>query len=154
MSERQPTADRELQHRSEHPSGVRSAAYTLGVLNALAGMLGLVGPLVWYNDDDGLVNTEPGLFLGLVAVNGRHALLHVLNGLVGVLVSWRPDSARRYLGVSGTFWGAFAAIGWRSFGFRRGIHALDGLAVDRWGNVGHTLLSGVCFVVLRRSSGR
>lgn len=151
MSRQQTTADSERGPRKRPDADVEAAAYRLGVINALAGLLGLVGPLVWYNDDDGLVNAEPGLFLGLVAVNGPHAVLHVLNGSVGVLAGRGHGTARRYLQFSGAFWGTFAAVGWRSFGFERGVHMIAGLAVDRWGNLGHALLSGACFAVLRRS---
>lgn len=95
------------------------------------------------NDDDGLVNTEPGLFLGTVAVNGPHALLHVLFGLAGLRASRDPDSARRYLLASGAFFGAFAAVGWRRFGFERGVHPIGIFAVDGWGNLGHAILSAI-----------
>ena len=42
---------------------------------------------------------------------------------------------------SAIFFGVFAAIGWRQFGFERGVHMIAGLAVDGWGNLDHILLS-------------
>lgn len=139
-----------------HTAGARSAdiqSFTrkYGAFNALAGLIGLVGPLVLGNDDDGLVNTESGRFLGLVAVNGPHALLHAGHGLHGVFASRDPESARRYLRLSAAFFAIFAAVGWKRFGVEPGVHSIAGLAVDRWGNLGHTALSGIGLAALRRA---
>lgn len=120
---------------------VRATARHYGALNLLAGLLGLVGPLVWENDDEGPVNVESGLFLGLIAVNGPHAALHALHGLHGLSASRDAESARRYMGLSAVFFAVFAAVGIRQFGFERGVHSIAGLAVDGWGNLGHLVLS-------------
>lgn len=139
MRSTRPSHDREAPTR-ESP-GIRATARRYGALNALAGLLGLVGPLVWHNDDDGPINVESGLFLGLIAVNGRHAALHALHGLHGLRASRDAESARRYVGLSAAFFAVFAAVGIRRFGFERGVHSIAGLAVDGWGNLGHLALS-------------
>lgn len=127
--------------KQKRSSQARSAVRRFGVLHTVAGLLGLVGPAVWENDDDGLVNIESGLFLGVVAVNGPHALLHVLWGLLGLRASREEDSARKHAKRSTVLFGVFAAIGWRKFGFERGVHYIAGLAVDGWGNLGHAIIS-------------
>lgn len=130
-----------LKRETRRPSGNETAVRRFAVLHTFAGLLGLVGPAVEGNDDDGLVNTASGLFLGRVAVNGPHALLHVLVGLLGLRASRDADSARRYLLASSAFFGAFAAVGWRRFGFERGVHRIGVFAVDGWGNLGHAIIS-------------
>ncbi|UHQ99134.1 DUF4383 domain-containing protein (plasmid) [Natrinema zhouii] len=108
------------------------------------GILGFVGPAVWGNDDDGLVNLEPGLFLGEFAINGRHSVLHILVGWLGLRASRDPEAARQYMGFGTLFFGAFAAIGWEEFGFERGVHMIGGFALDVWSNVAHTVFSVFC----------
>lgn len=110
------------------------------------GILGFVGPAVWGNDNDGFVNIEPGLFLGEFAINGRHSVLHVLVGLLGLQASRDPEAARQYMGFGTLFFGTFAAIGWREFGFERGVHMIGGFALDVWSNVAHTLLAAFSFL--------
>lgn len=150
MFEGRTTAVEEPHRRDQPGSRAETVARRLGLFNVVAGLLGLVGPAI-ENDDDRLVNKDPGRFLGLVAVNRRHALLHVFNGLLGLRASRDRSSARQYLKRSGAFWTTFAVVGWRAFGFEPGIHMLAGLAVDRWGNLGHTVLSGVCLSTLLRT---
>lgn len=43
-------------------------------------------------DDDGLVNTKLGLFLGVVTVNRAHALLQAVFGAVGLEASRMSDA--------------------------------------------------------------
>lgn len=144
-------SDEERRTIGRKPSEIRSVARKFGALNVLAGLLGLVGPAVKGNDDGGLLNTKPGLFLGVVAVNGPHALLHVLFGALGVEASRDAASARQYMGFGAAFFGLFAAVGWRKFGFERGVHMIGGLAVDGWGNFGHALLSTFSLITVLRS---
>lgn len=132
---------------TRQPSEIETIVRKVGLLHLLGGLLGLFGPAVKGNDDRGLINTEPGLFLGVVAVNGPHALLHVLFGAIGLRASRNADTARRYLRVSSVFFGVFAAIGWQRFGFERGVHRIGIFAVDGWGNLGHTLLSVFGFAI-------
>lgn len=128
---------------------VRSAARAFALLHLAGGLLTLFGP-VTNNDSESLVNSEPGLFLGLVAVNRRHSMVHLLLGTVGLVASRDATSARRYMCVGTLLFGTLAAVGWRRFGFESGIHMIAGIAVDRWGNIGHTLLSGMgLFAVLK-----
>ena len=144
------TATHQDQRReSSEQSSVESVVRRVGAIHVFAGLLGLLGPAVEGNDDRGLVNTEPGLFLGVVTVNGPHALLHVLAGAVGLRASRDADSARRYLRASSVFFGALAAVGWRRFGFERGVHRIGVLAVDGWGNLGHTIISAVSLYLSR-----
>lgn len=132
-------------------SSVTDSVRRFGFVHAFAGLAGLVGPAVEGNDDDGLVNTEPGLFLGAVAVNGPHALLHVLWGLVGLHASRDEESARRHARLSAVLFGALAAAGWRRFGFERGVHRIGVLAVDGWGNLGHAVVSALGLRTAMRS---
>lgn len=120
---------------------VDTAAKRFSAVNVVVGLLGFVGPVIWGNDDDGLINTEPGLFLGEFAINGPHALVHVIYGLLGLAFVRDTASARRFMGSSALFWGAMAAMGWRAFGLERGVHMVMGLAIDGWANVGHALFS-------------
>ena len=128
------------------PPDVETVVRRFGVVHTFAGLLGLFGPAVEGNDDHGLVNTEPGLFFGVVSVNGPHALLHLLFGVAGLRASRDADSARRYLQVSTVFFGVLAAVGWQRFGFERGVHRIGVLAVDGWGNLGHTILCAISFL--------
>lgn len=127
--------------RERRGSGIRRRVRLFGVSNVAAGLLGLLGPAVWDNDDDGLLNWEPGRFLGLVVVNGPHATLHLSTGLVGLLAGTGDRSSRRYVQLVAGFFGALAAAGVRRFGFEAGGHEIGPLAVDRWANVGHALVA-------------
>ena len=129
---------------------IRSVVQKFSAVHIFGGLLGFVGPAVWGNDDD-FVNVEPGLFLGRVAVNGPHALLHVLFGVLGIRASRDAESARRYMGLNAAFFGALAAVGWRRFGFERGIHMMGGLAMDGWGNLGHLVISAFGLLAVLRS---
>lgn len=142
------------QMSNRRSSEIQTVVWKFGVLNILVGLLGLVGPAVKGNDDRGLINTKPGLFLGKVAVNGPHAVLHVLFGGLGLQASQDAASARRYLEFGAIFFGAFAAIGWRQFGLERGIHMIAGLAVDRWGNIGHILISAFSLLTVIQSDSQ
>lgn len=115
-----------------------------------AGLLGLVGPLVEGNDDR-IVNVEPGLFLGAVAVNGRHAMLHVCYGLLGLPASRDRRTARGYLGLGAALFGALAAVGFRRAGFERGVHLVMGMAVDVWGTLAHAGLAALNLLAVVRS---
>lgn len=134
---------------------VETAARRFSALNAAVGLLGFVGPAVWENDDEGLINTDPGLFLGEFAVNGPHALVHVVYGILGLVFVRDSASARRFMGFSAVFWGAMTAMGWRAFGLERGVHVVMGLAIDGWANVGHALFAvlGVTYTVRPQTDG-
>lgn len=134
--------------------GVAGAVRRFGVVHVIAGLLGLVGPLVWGNDDSGLVNTESGLFLGEIAVNGPHALFHVTWGLLALGASDDEASARRHAGLSAVVFGALAAVGIKRFGFQRGVHRIGAFAVDGWGNLGHAIISALGLRTVVRSRRR
>ena len=140
MSETTTLIDEGRRTERGHSSGIQSRVRAFGALHVLAGLLGFVGPAVEGNDD-GLVNVDPGLFLGRVAVNGPHALLHVLIGILGLRASRDAGAARGYMGLNAAFFGAFAVMGWRKFGFERGVHWIGPFALDGWGNLGHGVLS-------------
>lgn len=141
MSETRTRTDEPRRTTDDRPTEIQTIVRRFAALNVLAGLLGLVGPAVWGNDDDGLINTEPGLFLGVVAVNGPHALLHVLFGGLGLLASRDAELAHKHMKLNAAFFGTFAAVGLRRFGFERGVHMIAGLAVDGWGNLGHAVVS-------------
>lgn len=129
---------------------IQSITQKFSLVHILGGLLGFVGPAVWGNDDD-FVNIKPGLFLGRVAVNGPHALLHVLFGVLGVRASWDAESAHRYMGFNAVFFAVLAAVGWHRIGFKQGIHMMGGLAMDGWGNLGHSVISALGFLAVIRS---
>lgn len=37
-------------------------------------------------------------------------------------------------------------MGWRAFGFRRGVNMVMGMAMDVWANIAHTLLAAFSLV--------
>jgi hypothetical protein len=127
--------------RERRPPGIRHLVGLFGALNVAGGLLGLLGPAVWENDDGGFVNWETGRFLGLVVVNGPHATLHLLTGVLGLRAASDAGSARRYVGLVTAFFGAMAATGWQRFGFDPGVHEMGPVALDRWANVGHALVA-------------
>lgn len=43
---------------------------------------------------------KPGLFLGVIAINARHNLLHIVVGALGVQASRDATSSRQYMGFS------------------------------------------------------
>lgn len=144
-----------LPSRSQHgktgrSDDVEAVVRRFGAIHLFAGLLGLVGPAVWGNEDRGRITTDSGYFLGWIAVNGPHALMHVLIGLLGLGASREADSSRLYLLANGAFFGALAAVGWRRFGFERGVHPVGPLAVDGWGNLGHTIISAASLLLGRR----
>ena len=150
MSRASTLRSRSQREESSRGSDIETVVRKFGVIHLFAGLLGLVGPAVWGNDDRGPVNTEPGRFLGWIAVNGPHALMHVLIGLVGLGASRDADSSRLYLRGNGVYFGVLAAVGWRRFGFERGVHPIGPLAVDGWGNLGHTIISAASLVLSLR----
>jgi hypothetical protein len=135
-----PSLGERTQRADEVESHVQTVAREFGALNFAAGLLALVGPAV-ENDDAGLVNTEPGMFLSSVAVNGRHAAVHVIYGALGLVACRSEASSRSYMGLGSVLFAGLAAMGWRAFGFERGVHMVRGMAVDGWGNLAHALLS-------------
>lgn len=151
MSEVDTSLDGEQRVIDRKSWNVQSVVRKFGALNILAGLLGFVGPAMKGNDESRLINVRPGLFLGVVAVNGPHALLHVLFGALGVKASRDATSARQYMGFGAVLFGLFAAVGWRKFGFERGVHMIGGLAVDGWGNLGHTLISAFSLITVIQS---
>lgn len=142
------TRPNEQQMSNRQSSEIQTVARKFGALMVSVGLLSFVGPLVRDNNDDGLVNTEPGLVLGEFAINGPHSLLHVLVGLLGLRASRDSGSARKYMGFSAIFFGAFAVMGWRQFGFERGVHMIGGFAVDGWANLAHTVISVFSFLTV------
>ena len=150
MSEPRTNPDEPRCSEDGRSSEIQPITRTFSLVHILGGVLGFVGPAVWGNDDD-FVNIKPGLFLGRVAVNGPHALVHVLFGVLGVRASRDAESARRYMGLNTVFFGVLAAVGWRRIGFERGIHTMGGLAMDEWGNPGHSVISALGFLAVIRS---
>lgn len=142
--------DDERYAEGDRPFDIRSVVRKAGAVHVLGGLLGLVGPAVWGNDDD-FVNVEPGLFFGRIAVNGPHALMHLLFGVLGVRASRDAGSARRYMGLNAAFFGVLAAVGLRRFGLERGVHRIGALAVDGWGNLGHVVISAFGLSAVLRS---
>lgn len=136
----------EQQTSNRQSSEIQTIVRKFGALMVSIGLLGFVGPAVWGNNDDGLVNIEPGLFLGEFAINGRHSLLHILVGWLASRASRDPEAARQYMGFGTLFFGAFAVIGWREFRFERGVHMIGGFALDVWSNVAHTVLAVFSFL--------
>ena len=58
---------------------------------------------------------------------------------------------RRHMGLNAAFFAALAAVGFRRFGFERGVHRMGPLAVDGWGNLGHIVISAFGLLAAIRS---
>ena len=106
------------------------------------------------HDDHGLVTAEPGLFAGVIAVNATHNLLHVAFGVLGVRASQDVGWSRRYVGLGAAFFGALAGLDWALFGFDRGLHTLEGVALNGWASLGHALLAAAGAYAAIRSGSR
>lgn len=89
---------------------IRQFAIGLGVLLALGGVLGYFDPLLMGRDPG--IQGEHGLFLGILAVNNIHNLVHLVSGVLGIaagLVSWA--AARWYAIVFGIIYALVALVG-------------------------------------------
>ena len=144
----------EDQQTKDELSDIQTGARGIGVLNALIGIIGFAGPAVKGNDDRGLINMKPGLFLGLVAVNAGHNLLHIMFGVLGVQASRNAESSYQYMGFCTAFFGLFSAAVWKEVKFDRDIHIIGGVAMNWWANLGHILLSAFSFLTVIQSDSQ
>lgn len=119
-------------------SRARRMARYLAVANLVVGTAGSIGPFVTGNDDR-VVNVRSGRLFGLFAINGMHALKHLVLGAVGLRMHDSERRARRYLRLQARVFGFIAAAGWWKTWGRTGIHTVLGTAVNKPSNVVHTL---------------
>ena len=98
-----------MEERLAPPEPVRNTwlqqgALSLGVINLIIGLAAFLSPLM-VGTGPGLFTLGPGLLVGVFAMNGVHAVAHVVLGLLGIGLAGNPENARRYL------WGAVAVFG-------------------------------------------
>ena len=117
---------------------IQKATLYFAIVNLVIGVAGYIGPLVIGNED-GLININPGMLLGLIAINWLHASLHLIYGLLGLWARSDSGRSRAYLGLGAVIFGVMAVMGILSFGFEPGIHLVMGMALDAQGNVIHIL---------------
>ena len=115
---------------------IQKATLYFAIVNLIIGVAGFIGPLVIGNDD-GLININPGMLLGIVAINWLHATLHLTYGLLGLWAKSDAGRSRSYMGLGAVIFGLMAVMGILSFGFASGIYIIMGMAVDAQGNVIH-----------------
>lgn len=82
--------------------------------------------------------------LGLtITVNGWHALVHLIPGLLGIAASRRSRAALSYLLASG---GLYVVVG--SWGLLAGGNALGPIAVDSAGDLVHVIEGGIAILAV------
>lgn len=128
---------------------IQKAALYFAIVNLVIGVAGYIGPLVTGNDD-GLININPGMLLGLVAINWLHAGVHLIYGLLGLWARSEVGRSRAYMGVGVALFGVMALMGTLSFGFEPGIHMVMGMSIDAQGNVIHLIWFLFALVFLLR----
>ncbi len=124
---------------------VQKIAFYFGMLNLVIGLAGFIGPLITKNDQK-IINTKPGLLFGIFAINWVHALVHLLAGIGGILARAEHNASRTYLWFSSILFGALTSMGVAVFGFRRGIHLVMGMALNRQDNILHGVFTLVAAV--------
>ena len=121
---------------------VERAALYFGIVNLLLGLAAFVGPLVTGNDD-GIINTSPGLLFGIFAFNWFHAVAHLLFGVAGILVARSCESSRTYMWVSAAVFGVLTIAGFIGAGMEMEPQMLMGMAVNGADNLLHLLWTGL-----------
>jgi hypothetical protein len=133
----------------ERASVLTNGAMTVGILSLIAGIAGFLSPFV-SGSDPGLFTTKPGLLLGTFGINGMHAFVHVVVGILGIAMSRQLKNARTFLWIGGV---VFALLGIAGFATDQpGLYALMGLTVnhaDHWLHAGFAI---VCFGILAYGS--
>ncbi|NLF10839.1 MAG: DUF4383 domain-containing protein [Anaerolineaceae bacterium] len=117
---------------------VEKAALYFGIVNLIIGLAAFVGPLVTGNND-GLINTSPGLLFGIFAFNWFHALAHILIGAAGILVARSCESSRTYMWVSAAIFGVLTVAGFIMVGMEMDPQLMMGMAVNGADNLLHLL---------------
>ncbi len=119
---------------------IRSAALFFAILNLAGGLLSFAGPLISCNNDRG-INTKPGLLFGRAAVNWMHGVMHILLGTLGLLSFSFHRFEQDYLRLNAGLFSGLAALGWTTFGMRKGIYMKMGIALNWIDNIAHSVLA-------------
>jgi hypothetical protein len=119
---------------------IRSAALIFAILNLVGGLLSFAGPLVSCNNDRG-INTKPGLLFGKAAINWMHGAMHILLGILGLLSFSFNRFEQDYLRLNAGVFSGLAALGWTTFGMRKGIYMKMGLALNWVDNIAHSAVA-------------
>ena len=121
---------------------VQKAALYFGIVNLIIGLAAFVGPLVTGNDD-GIINTSPGLLFGIFAFNWFHALAHLLFGVAGIAVARSCEASRTYMWVSAAVFGVLTVAGFIGVGMEMEPQLLMGMAVNGADNLLHLAWTGL-----------
>ncbi|MBC7542922.1 MAG: DUF4383 domain-containing protein [Candidatus Sericytochromatia bacterium] len=124
---------------------LQQGAMVLGVINLIVGIAGFLSPLV-VGGDPGLINTSPGLLFGLFGINGLHASVHLLVGIIGIVMARTATNARAFLWGIGIVFALLALVDLMAG--RSGMHALMGMTVNAADVWLHAVLAAAAFLVL------
>lgn len=124
-----------------------------GAMHVLAGLLTLVEPAV--TDNDAMDSSTPNR--GCSSTSSQSTGDTRYCTWCSASSVWEPAGTQNWLaGVSGR---TRSSPGVRRrrlarFGSERGVHLIAGIAVDGWGNLGHTLLAAFSLVTLARTGSQ
>lgn len=121
---------------------VQKGALVFGLVNAVIGVAGFLGPLITGNDD-GLINIHHGNLFGFIAIDWMHAAAHLAVGVLGVAAASSAASSRLWFGIITAAFAVLAIYGWVAVGFDPSMHILLGMGFDLEGNVLHTLWTAI-----------
>jgi hypothetical protein len=120
---------------------MQSGAMLIGVLSLVAGIAGYLSPFV-SGADPGLINTGPGLLFGFLGINGMHAFVHLVVGIIGIAMSRKLQPSRAFLWGVGIVFGLLAISGFATD--QPGLYNLLGMTVnhaDHWLHTGLAILA-------------
>lgn len=128
----------------------QKAARLLAVANTFVGVTGFIGPLVQGSGDRG-INVRPGLLFGIFGINWAHALTHVITGALG-LAAWNDrEKTLSYLRLHAVLFSVMALMGWTQARGPQRIHVVMGFAINKPGNVVHTVWALLGLLGCRRT---
>jgi hypothetical protein len=126
----------------EQPTILETGAMTVGVLNLVAGIAGYLSPFV-AGGDPGLFNTGPGLLFNLFGINGLHAFVHLVVGVVGIAMSREAARSKTFLWTIGIVFSLLAITGFLTN--QPGLYNMMGMTVNHADHWLHTGLAILCF---------
>ena len=124
---------------------LQQGAMTLGVISLIVGIAGFLSPLV-VGGDPGLINTSPGLLFGFLGMNGVHAFVHLLVGIVGIAMARTVSNSRAFLWGAGIVFALLTLVGIATN--QPGLHTMMGMTVNTAVHWLHALLALAAFAVL------
>lgn len=103
---------------SDHYSGARSCALTLGIIFTILGIAGFIPAFVWggpyvpsHAEGTSIYTAGYGLLFGLFPNNFVHNIVHLLVGLLGLAAYSNTSSARFYCKFFAISYAGIALIG-------------------------------------------